>query len=189
MVSSCLHLTHLSLTHCKIPQLALSHLGHLTALQVLSLQHSLLIAILPEPWQAFPQLHCLDLSWFGGLISNHLSLLGPQLLSLSVHGCEFVEESLCKHLWNCIALDICGTGVNDDGLRTLAEVALDLRHLFVSPTYANLWGDPAWTDGMMEEICRRRPEVAVRKLTTPLATSKYDDLGTEDSASLRRGPT
>lgn len=47
----------------------------------------------------------------------------PQLLSLSVHGCEFVEESLCKHLCSCVALDICGTGINNEGLHTLAEVS------------------------------------------------------------------
>ncbi|BDA49928.1 hypothetical protein COCOBI_15-0560 [Coccomyxa sp. Obi] len=81
-------------------------------------------------WQGFPQLHCLDVSETSGVTSNDLLLVAPQLLSLSVHGCDRVGCLLFEHLHNCVCLDICGIGIY--GVSNLIKGTPQLRHLYIS---------------------------------------------------------
>ncbi len=73
-------------------------------------------------------------------------------------------------------------GIADEFHRPLnsacAQDAPHLRHLLVSPFFANLWMDPVWTEGMLEELRRKRPELYVAQSTSPLKTSTYESLGT-----------
>ncbi|CAL8470997.1 g10539 [Coccomyxa elongata] len=187
MASCCLHLTHLSLAFCTLHHATMSVLGQSRSLKVLSLRHSQIYSLNcqmhEEAWQGFPQLHCLDLSWCPGVVSNHLLLVAPHLLSLSAHGCDRVGRLLCRHLRSCVCLDICGTGMCDRDLLALIEGAPDLRHLYISGRYANLWSDPFWTDAALSELKRRRPDVVVRTITSPLTPTEYERLGTNPSSS------
>ncbi|BDA45388.1 hypothetical protein COCOBI_07-1750 [Coccomyxa sp. Obi] len=196
-VSGCLHLTHLSLIHCPLVPGTLSLLGQSSrSLKVLSLQRSYMkftsVGIFEEAWEGFPQLQCLDLSWFGGVSSNNLRLLTPQLLSLSLHGtrsmyppylgCEKGDDSiLCRHLRSCVCLDICEAGLCDRDILSLIKAAPELRTVFIR-AHSRPSADP-WTEGAFSEFQRERPDVVVREIPSPLTPSEYERLGTRPSTS------
>ncbi|BDA45405.1 hypothetical protein COCOBI_07-1920 [Coccomyxa sp. Obi] len=192
MGGCCLHLTHVSFVFCNLPNAAMSVLGQSKSLQALSLRHSHVMSFEivldrrdytrqdhEKVWRGFPQLRCLDVSWSHGVYFCDLLQVAPQLLSLTLHGCDGVHGPLCKHLRNCVCLDICGTGIQDGDLSALTEAAPHLKYLYISDRYANLWSDPLWTDGAMSEFRRRRPDVVVRTITSPHTPSEYERLGSK----------
>ncbi|CAL8465537.1 g5073 [Coccomyxa elongata] len=154
MVSFFLHLTHLSLS-CKVPYQALSVLGKSSSLQVLNLQRCHI---------PFNQL----VAW-------------PQLLSLSVHGCEMMHWPLCRHLSRCVCLDFCGTDLYDRDFLALIECSPNLRRLYIPgrPGEFRLNIYSHQTQCVVSEFLRRRPGLVIRSLTSPLDSSKYERLGTE----------
>ena len=52
-------------------------------------------------------------------------LCRPQLLSLSIHGCDQIKgDWVWKNLDRCKCLDICGTGLNDKDISALRKVRI-----------------------------------------------------------------
>ncbi|BDA47756.1 hypothetical protein COCOBI_11-0130 [Coccomyxa sp. Obi] len=188
LVSCCLHLTRLSLARCALKRGLLSVLGQSKYLQVLSLRHSCVLPfVYAEAWEGFPQLHCLDLSLCAGVSLSNLRLIAPQLLSLSVHDCRYLtghqvettsgdDNVLCQNLRCCVCLDICHAGIHDWEILSLTETAPKLRRLVVA-THPSI--EDFWTDGALDEFQRRRPDVMLKKSTSPLTPSEYERLGTE----------
>ncbi|KAK9845496.1 hypothetical protein WJX81_007960 [Elliptochloris bilobata] len=160
VVASCKSLEEVHLESSCVMEGGLAHLAKLPRLRVLTLAFcSMLDSGVALLTPGFTALRELNLSWCSKLRTQSLKHIGPRLRVLHLHGCEYIDDTVCPLLRNVVWLDLAFTHVGD--LAALAKHAKRLRELTLAHQALNIWHCGKWTAESLAALEAASPDVSV----------------------------
>eukprot|EP01025_Chloroclados_australasicus_P049932 TRINITY_DN5706_c0_g2_i1.p2 TRINITY_DN5706_c0_g2~~TRINITY_DN5706_c0_g2_i1.p2 ORF type:complete len:292 (-),score=9.57 TRINITY_DN5706_c0_g2_i1:380-1207(-) len=104
----------------------------------------------------------LNMQWNRIVRSEHLSAILQNAIEVDLHGCESVDDEVCKFMPRVRHLSIGFTKIGDQGMEYLAENSKDLRLLGLGQSSFNLWESTQITKLGVQHFQNLRPETTLR---------------------------